>query len=107
MTDTIEQRLRDQLRQRWGARNWLKECPECGLVVDLLTDEWEQVYYGHDCEGDLMPCPVGELVGAPHSFTAGAGVVVPWSVMGDGRPLVTVCPSCAVNSVITDGTLDS
>jgi hypothetical protein len=54
----------------------------------------------------LVPCPAGELVGAPHSFRAGSGVVVPWSVMGDGRGVVTVCPSCAVNSVINDGTLD-
>ncbi len=47
-------------------------------------------------EEDL--CPVSELTGEYHSFVSGLGIDVPWSVMGDPRSSVAVCPSCAAHS---------
>lgn len=40
-------------------------------------------------------CPVGEIANDPHVYKSGFGVVVEWSVMGDSRTFVTVCPDCA------------
>lgn len=42
-----------------------------------------------------VACPVGDLSGVLHTFRAGSGVVVPWSVMGDRRDCVEVCRRCA------------
>jgi hypothetical protein len=43
-------------------------------------------------------CPVGELVGGHHYFRPGSGVRVSWSVFGDRRKVVRVCPDCARDS---------
>ena len=43
-------------------------------------------------------CPVSDLSGPVHYFDVGTGVLVPWSVMGDSRDRVTVCPLCAEHS---------
>lgn len=40
-------------------------------------------------------CPIGELVGDPHTYRAGSGRVVPWDVAGDPRAGVEVCATCA------------
>jgi predicted amidophosphoribosyltransferase len=47
--------------------------------------------------GALVVCPVSDLVGPEgrHTFPTGAGVVIPWHVMGDERQTVEVCPACA------------
>ena len=47
---------------------------------------------------DYSVCPVSELTGEYHSFISGSGQSVPWSVMGDPRSNVAVCPSCAAHT---------
>jgi hypothetical protein len=43
-------------------------------------------------------CPVSLITGDHHSFISESGIEVPWSVMGDPRDSVTVCPSCAAHT---------
>lgn len=40
-------------------------------------------------------CPVGELVGDPHTFSPSESVTVEWDVLGDSRQTVRVCAECA------------
>lgn len=39
-------------------------------------------------------CPVGDLVGQPHTYAVGTGHVVPWDVQGDPRSGVEICGDC-------------
>lgn len=49
--------------------------------------------------GVSVVCPVAEIAGEFHYLVSGSGVVVPWSVMGDGRESVEVCAECASHLV--------
>jgi hypothetical protein len=80
-------------------------CSDCGAVVGAWCVRHGQIMPGpllacpvrslDSMAAQLVPCPAGEMGGASrHTFVKGSGVVVSWSVMGDIRDMVEVCPAC-------------
>lgn len=51
MISKKEMQLRNELKERWGVRNFTQTCPECHRVFDMLDEtDVEELGYGHDCE---------------------------------------------------------
>jgi hypothetical protein len=61
--------------------------------------EWQTEIVREIDPAGLVVCPVGALVGDPHAYEQGRGVLVPWDIAGDSRHVVEVCASCAEDSV--------
>lgn len=68
-------------------------------VIDLarehgvpVADLWAA--YKREQQRTRELCPVGELAGDPHTYTAGDGIVIPWDVAGDPRTGVEACRGC-------------
>lgn len=83
---------------------WHVECPTCGAGYGEWCRRHGQTMPGalllcpariRATRSTVVVCPVSDIAGPVHTFTAGTGVVIPWDVMGDARETVTVCRECA------------
>jgi hypothetical protein len=69
------------------------------IAGDEAAAYWETTGEHNTYCFELIPTPYATCPTCHNEYPTDYGQPVPWDVMGDPRPTITVCPECATHSI--------